>query len=71
LWKNVSGNLAFPANGFRFRNKGANPYAIDGYKSLAFELVKQLGSEPDQVVFAIAGGDSLVGTWKGLSIFIT
>ncbi len=55
----------FPLTGFGSENKGANPYAIDGYKSLAFELVKQLGSEPDQVVFAIAGGDSLVGTWKG------
>ncbi len=56
----------FPLTGFgESGRKGANPYAIDGYKSMALELVRQCGCVPDQIVFPIAGGDSMVGTWKG------
>ena len=56
----------FPLTGFGTEgNKGANPYAIDGYKSLAIELYTDLGRVPDNLIFSVAGGDSMVGTWKG------
>lgn len=55
----------FPLTGFGNNSKGANPYALDGYKSIAVEILQDLGDVPDKVIFPVAGGDSLVGTWKG------
>lgn len=55
----------FPLTGFGNHSKGANPYAIDGYKSMAVEIIQDLGEVPDKIIFPVAGGDSLVGTWKG------
>lgn len=55
----------FPLTGFGAHSKGANPYALDGYKSMAVEILQDLGDVPDKIIFPVAGGDSLVGTWKG------
>ncbi|MEG1547845.1 MAG: pyridoxal-phosphate dependent enzyme [Clostridia bacterium] len=56
----------FPLTGFgESGHKGANAYAIDGYKSMAAELIDQLGEVPDKIIFPVAGGDSMTGTWKG------
>lgn len=55
----------FPLTGFGNPSKGANPYALDGYKSIAVEILQDLGDVPDKIIFPTAGGDSLVGTWKG------
>lgn len=41
------------------------PYAYEGYKTIAFELVDQLDSTPDAVVLAVGAGDGLFGIWKG------
>jgi threonine synthase len=47
----------------------SNPYGIEGYKTIAFELFEQLG--PDALARAhvfvpVGGGDSLYGIYKGL-----
>lgn len=55
----------FPLTGFGSNPKGSNPYALDGYKSIAFELLRDLGDVPDKVILPTAGGDALVGIWKG------
>lgn len=41
------------------------PYGIEGYKTIAFELIEQLAGVPDVVVTPIGAGDGLYGIWKG------
>lgn len=55
----------FPLTGFGPGSKGSNSYALDGYKSIAFEIFRDLGDVPDKVILPTAGGDALVGILKG------
>jgi threonine synthase len=46
----------------------SNPYGLEGYKTIAYEVAEQLG--PDQAAAAhifvpVGGGDSLYGIYKG------
>jgi threonine synthase len=41
------------------------PYVYEGYKTIAFELVEQLGGVPDAVVVPVGAGDGFYGIWKG------
>lgn len=43
----------------------ANPFGQEGYKTIAFELIEQLGDPPDAVFVPTGGGDSIYGIWKG------
>ena len=43
------------------------PYRVEGKKTMAFELVEQLGRVPDVVVYPAGGGTGIVGMWKGLA----
>ena len=43
----------------------AQPYVYEGYKTIAFELVEQLGAVPDAVVAPVGAGDGFYGVWKG------
>ena len=42
-----------------------NPFGVEAYKTIAYELLDQLGHAPDAVVFPCARGNGLYGTWKG------
>ena len=44
---------------------GSNPFGIDGYKTIAYELVEDLGQPPDYVVVPTAYGDGLTGIYRG------
>ncbi|MCC6180048.1 MAG: threonine synthase [Chloroflexi bacterium] len=45
---------------------GSNPYGVDGYKTLAFEVWEQLGREaPDVMALPVCYGDGLAGTARG------
>lgn len=45
---------------------GSNPYGIEGYKTLAFEVWEQLGrTAPDVMALPVAYGDGLWGTARG------
>ncbi|MGB9867617.1 MAG: pyridoxal-phosphate dependent enzyme [Bacillota bacterium] len=45
---------------------GSNPYGVDGYKSVALEILEDLGwAVPDVVIQPTAYGDGLYGMWKG------
>jgi threonine synthase len=57
----------YPASNFSNPPIGSNPYAIDGYKAIAWEIVQQLGSPPDWVVCPTGYGDLLYGMHKGFS----
>jgi threonine synthase len=46
----------------------SNPYGIEGYKTIAFELFEQLGQDAlasAHVFVPVGGGDSLYGIYKG------
>lgn len=42
-----------------------NPFRIEGQKTLAFEIVEQLGEAPDHVVLPVGNGGNISATWKG------
>jgi threonine synthase len=45
---------------------GSNPYGVEGYKTIAFEIWEQMGrAAPDVMAFPVANGDGLAGTMRG------
>lgn len=45
---------------------GSNPYGVDGYKTLAYEVCEQMDWDPpDWCVLPVAYGDALFGMYKG------
>ena len=57
----------FPVTVFVYPLVGSNCFGIEGYKSVAFELVEQLGRVPDHIVMPVGAGDAFYGTWKGFT----
>ncbi len=56
----------FPTSPFFGPVVGSNPYGIEGYKTLAYEIVEQMGWRvPDCCVLPVCYGDALVGMWRG------
>lgn len=55
----------FPVTVFVYPLVGSSPYGIDGYKTMAFEIVEQLGRVPDSVVYPVGAGDAFSGGWQG------
>lgn len=58
-WMPMSGHADPPV--------GSNPYGVDGYKTIAYEIVEDLGRAPDVVAVPVAYGDGLVGIWRGFA----
>jgi threonine synthase len=44
-----------------------NPYGAEGYKSIAYEIVAELGDTPDAIIVPTASGDTLYGVAKGFA----
>jgi threonine synthase len=45
---------------------GSNAFGVEGYKTLAYEVVEQLGGRPPEwCVLPVAYGDALAGMWRG------
>lgn len=58
----------FPTAGFVYPLIGSNPYAIEGYKTIAYEVCEQMGwKAPDVMVFPVGAGDAFFGAWKGFN----
>jgi threonine synthase len=58
----------YPTGGFLVPPIGSNPYGIEGYKSLACEVVEDLGWQPpDLMVVPSAYSDGIFGIWKGMT----
>lgn len=55
---------AFPAT-TALSSAGATPFGLEGYKTIAFELVAALGRAPDRIFVPVGGGDGLYGVAKG------
>jgi len=42
------------------------PYRVEGYKAMAFEIAEQFNwSPPDSIIFPTGGGEGVIGLWKG------
>ncbi len=58
----------YPTSGFSVPPIGSNPYGIEGYKTLAYEVAEELGWQaPDLVVVPSAYSDGLFGIAKGMT----
>ncbi len=56
----------YPTSGFVLPPIGSNPYGIEGYKTIAYEVAEDLDwMAPDVVVVPSAYSDGLFGIWKG------
>ena len=56
----------YPMSGFQSPAIGSNPYGIDAYKSIMFEIYRQLGDRaPAMVAVPTSYSDGLYGTYKG------
>ncbi len=57
----------YPTSGFVLPPIGSNPYGIEGYKTIAYEVAEDLGWQaPDRIVVPSAYSDGLFGIWKGM-----
>ncbi len=57
----------FPTSPF-FGPVGSNPYGIEGYKTLAYEIAEQMNWQvPDWCILPVCYGDALVGMWRGFT----
>jgi threonine synthase len=65
LRQGVEGRGWTPLSGFVDPPAGSNPFGIDGYKSVAYEIVRDLGKVPTHVVVPVAYGDGLAGIMRG------
>jgi threonine synthase len=58
----------FPIQNMMTPPVGANPYALEGNKTFAFEVAEDLGWQvPAWVVSPCSSGDSLTGAWLGFN----
>lgn len=56
----------YPTSGFVIPPIGSNPYGVEGYKTIAYEIAEDLDwTAPDLVVVPSAYSDGLFGIWKG------
>ena len=56
----------FPTSPFFGPVVGSNPYGIEGYKTLAYEIAEQMSWQvPDCCVLPVCYGDALIGMWRG------
>jgi len=54
----------FPMGTFAPHRVG-NPYGLEGYKTISYEIWRDLGRVPEWVVVPVSTGDALYGIWKG------
>ncbi len=69
-WKLLQTGVAewgwYPTSPYFGPPVGSNPYGVDGYKTLAYEVCEQMEWEPpDWCVLPVAYGDAFFGMWKG------
>jgi threonine synthase len=56
----------FPTSPFFGPVVGSNPYGIEGYKTIAYEIAEQMNWQvPDCCVLPVCYGDALIGMWRG------
>jgi len=54
-----------PMSNFQDPPVGSVPFGVDGYKTIAYEIHRQLGRIPTHVIVPTAYADGLTGIWRG------
>ena len=60
-----------PLSGLTDPPIGSNPFGIEGYKTIAYELYTELGQIPDFVIVPTAYADALTGIFRGFEDLLT
>jgi threonine synthase len=55
----------YPAGNYVFPPVGSNPYGLEGYKTIAYELFHEMAGLPDDVIVPTCYADGLWGIAKG------
>ena len=56
----------YPATNYVFPPVGSNPFGVQGYKTIAYEIAEDLSRElPDAILVPTSRGDVLWGLWEG------
>jgi threonine synthase len=55
----------FPGTNVTDPPVGSNPYGVEGYTTIAYEIVRDLDDAPAAVVVPTSYGDNLTGIWRG------
>ncbi len=62
----IAGHQYFPCTILCPRAGYTNPFGIEGFKTIAFEICEELNwSAPDCVFVPVGSGDGIYGVWKG------
>jgi threonine synthase len=57
-----------PKYGWFSISTNRQPYRVEGYKAIAFEVSEQFDWEPpDWIIFPTGGGEGVIGLWKGFN----
>jgi len=57
---------ACESSGWYWCSFSVNPFALEGMKTIAYEVCEQTGwNLPDKIVFPVGSGSGLLGCWKG------
>jgi threonine synthase len=55
-----------PKYGWFSISTNKQPYRVEGYKAMAFEIAEQFNWDPpDSIIFPTGGGEGVIGLWKG------
>jgi threonine synthase len=55
-----------PKYGWFSISTNKQPYRVEGYKAIAFEIAEQFHwNPPDSIIFPTGGGEGVIGLWKG------
>ena len=55
-----------PKHGWFSISTNKQPYRVEGYKAMAFEIAEQFSWDPpDSIIFPTGGGEGVIGLWKG------
>jgi threonine synthase len=64
-------NKLGPRYGWFNISTNKQPYRVEGYKAMAFEIAEQFNwNLPDSIIFPTGGGEGVIGLWKGFKELI-
>jgi threonine synthase len=64
-WRNIRAICDANGWGMLVTARRFSPHAMEGVKTIAYEICEQLGGAPDVVYVPVGGGGLLSATWKG------
>ena len=64
-WRNIQALCDANGWGMLVTARRFSPHAMEGVKTIAYEICEQLGGPPDVVYVPVGGGGLLSATWKG------